>query len=314
MRTMNPTLIGAVLLTVAALSGVRAFAQVDLTGWWANRNQQDNSYAQEPVEYLGIPFNEDGRARALSYNIAALSVTERQCQMYTPFYSHTGPFGMQITAEADPITFKLAAWNIAGWIDRDSTQIWMDGRPHPSKNAPHTHGGFTTGEWQGDTLVTYTTHFKVGDIKRHRGFNSEDATITYHFSRHGDILTVLGIMDDPAILAEPYALTSPFRLDPSGASIFPPTACEPIEELPYLHQNLALVPHYLPGKNPFVNELTQKRNIPVEATLGGPETMYPEFRKKLKDTYVMPPPCKQGCGGPPNPPPTPAPAAAPQRR
>lgn len=68
----------------------------------------------------------------------------------------------------------------------------------------------------------------------------------------------------------------------------------------------ALVPHYLPAKNPFVNELTQNRGIPVEATLGGPETMYPEFRKKLKDTYVMPPPCKTGCGGPPNPPPPPA--------
>ncbi len=303
MRTIKPTLIGAALLTVATLSGVRAFAQVDLSGWWANRNQQDNSYAQEPVEYLGIPFNEDGRARALSYNIAALSVTERQCQMYTPFYSHTGPFGLQITPEADPITYKLVAWNIAGWIDRDATQIWMDGRPHPSKNAPHTHGGFTTGEWQGDTLMTSTTHFKVGDIKRHRGFNSDDATITYYFSRHGDILTVLGIMEDPAILAEPYVLTSPFKLDPNGGSIFPPTACEPIEELPYLHQNLALVPHYLPGKNPFVNELTEKRNIPVEATLGGPETMYPEFRKQLKDKYVLPPPCTSNCGGPPSPPP-----------
>lgn len=84
--------------------------------------------------------------------------------------------------------------------------------------------------------MTRRTHFTVGDIKRHRGFNSEDATIEYYPSRHGDILTVLGIMDDPAIFAEPFALTSPFMLDPSGASIFPPTACEPIEELPYLAQ------------------------------------------------------------------------------
>jgi len=57
---------------------------------------------------------------------------------------------------------------------------------------------------------------------------------------------------------------------------------EPIEELPYLHENLAIVPHYLPEKNPFVNELTEKRNIPVEAVLGGPETMYPEFMDKIK--------------------------------
>jgi hypothetical protein len=30
--------------------------------------------------------------------------------------------------------------------------------------------------------------------------------------------------------------------------------------------------------------------------------MYPEFRKKIKDKYVLPPPCKEGCGGPPTPP------------
>jgi hypothetical protein len=47
------------------------------------------------------------------------------------------------------------------------------------------------------------------------------------------------------------------------------------------------VPHYLPGQNPFVKELTERHNIPVEAVLGGAETMYPEYRKKLRD-YVPP--------------------------
>ncbi len=296
---------GAMLALFAMLLGVSLVAQVDLSGLWAKKNHQDNSHAEEPVDFLGIPFNEDGRAKALSYNIAALSVTERQCQMYTPFYTHTGPFGLQISSEPDPITQKLVAWNIAGWIDRDATTIWMDGRSHPSENAPHTHGGFTTGVWEGDTLRTYTTHFKVGDIKRHRGFNSDNATITEYMVRHDNILTVMGIMDDPAIFAEPYVLSTPFKLDQNASSIFPLTACEPIEELPYLHENLAFVPHYLPGKNPFVNELTDKRHIPLEAVLGGPETMYPEFRKTIKDKYTLPPPCTSGCSGPFTAPPAP---------
>ena len=46
-----------------------------------------------------------------------------------------------------------------------------------------------------------------------------------------------------------------------------------------------------------MNEVTERYNIPLEAVLGGPETMYPEYRKKLKDKYVLPPPCKQFCGG-----------------
>jgi hypothetical protein len=66
-----------------------------------------------------------------------------------------------------------------------------------------------------------------------------------------------------------------------------------------LHENPALVPHYLPGKHPAMNEMTERYNIPLEAVVGGPETMYPEYRKKLKDKYVMPPPCKEGCGAPP---------------
>ena len=285
----------AALIIAALLSAVPVFAQVDLSGWWARRGQTDNSYSREPVDLLGMPLSEDGRAKALSYNIASLSATERQCQMYTPFYAFTGPFGLQITNEPDPITQKLVAWKIAGWIDRDVTMIYMDGRERPSKYAPHTHGGFTLGNWDGDALTAVTTHFKLGDMKRHRGMSSDQATLTYRFNRHGDILTVTGILEDPVYLAEPFVLTEVFRRDNNG-NLFPLTACEPIEELPYLHENPGIVPHYLPGKNPFVNELTEKRNIPREAVLGGPETMYPEFRKKIKDKYVQPSPVPRGRG------------------
>ena len=38
-----------------------------------------------------------------------------------------------------------------------------------------------------------------------------------------------------------------------------------------------------------------------EATLGGAETMYPEFRKKVKDKFVMPAKCTLNCGGPARP-------------
>jgi len=174
--------------------------------------------------------------------------------------------------------------------------IWMDGRPHPSKAAPHSHGGFTTGEWEGDTLTTVTTHFKMGDIKRHRAFSSDRATLTYRFNRHGDLLTVTGILEDPVYLAEPYTLTEVFRLT-TNTNSFPLTACEPIEELPRLHENPALVPHYLPGKHPALNEMTERYNIPLEAVLGGPETMYPEYRKRLKDKYVPPAPVAPGGRG-----------------
>src|SRR5262245_53729939 len=82
----------AALIAFAALQAGSAFAQVDLTGTWGRSGQSDNVNAVEPVDLLGMPVNADGRAKALSYDIAALSATERQCQMYPPFYALSGPF------------------------------------------------------------------------------------------------------------------------------------------------------------------------------------------------------------------------------
>jgi hypothetical protein len=57
------------------------------------------------------------------------------------------------------------------------------------------------------------------------------------------------------------------------------------------------VPHYLPGKNPFTEEMMKYYGIPPEAAMGGAETMYPEYRDKIKDKFVMPGTCAINCGG-----------------
>jgi hypothetical protein len=49
------------------------------------------------------------------------------------------------------------------------------------------------------------------------------------------------------------------------------------------------VPHYLPGTNPFATEFAQRHRIPVEATRGGAETMYPDYVEKLRVMPVPPP-------------------------
>jgi hypothetical protein len=77
-----------------------------------------------------------------------------------------GPFGLHIWNQFDPVTGRLVALKIGAWVDRDVTTIWMDGRRHPSPNAPRTYGGFTTGRWEGNTLVTTTTHMKASQIRR----------------------------------------------------------------------------------------------------------------------------------------------------
>ena len=42
------------------------------------------------------------------------------------------------------------------------------------------------------------------------------------------------------------------------------------------------MPHHLPGTNPFLKEFGEKYNIPIEVTLGGAATMYPELPRKIQ--------------------------------
>jgi hypothetical protein len=179
-----------------------------------------------------------------------------------------------------------------GTFGRATHTVWMDGRPHPSKYAPHTFEGFTTGVWEGDMLTTYTTHIKMGYLRRNGVPTSDETTVTEHWVRHGDVLTVTTVVEDPVYLTEPLVRSQNWQLDPEVQRLATP--CEPVVEVA---RKPGTVPHYLPGTNPFLKEVTNLYNIPMEAVRGGAETMYPEYRKKLKDQYVAPAKCKRYCCG-----------------
>jgi len=292
--------IGRGLLILAmGLSATMAFAQVDLAGNWAVREGQDfqeRGPGPDPVDYTGLPINEEGRAKALSYTASILSMRERQCLYYIPPYLVIGPFPIKMWEESDPDTGRAVAWKIGGIIDRDVLTIYMDGRPHPPDYAPHTFAGFTTGEWDGDTLNTYTTHFKAGYLRRNGVPTSDKATMTAHFMRHGDFLTVSVEIEDPVYLTEPDVVTHVYVLDAKTDIRPTPAPCTPAAEVPRLHGD-GLVPHLFPGKNPAIDEFATRYNLPRETALGGAETMYPEYRKKLQANYKPPEKCVRYCCG-----------------
>jgi len=276
-----------------------AHAQVELGGNWVSLQHEDweeRGPGPEVVDYLGLPLNAEGRARALRYSTSSLSLPERQCLYYPPHYVVLGPQGLRLWADFDPTNGQVVAWNISAAIDRAVIKIWMDGRPHPSENALHTFAGFATGVWEGNTLTAHVTHFKEGYLRRNGVPSSDKATFTMHISRHADTLTITGIIEDPVYLTRPHIVNRTWKLDPSS-NINPVTnPCVPEAELADL-KGEGGVPHYLPGENPFINEMTRMYHIPLEAVMGGAETMYPEYRKKLKDAYVAPTICTRYCCG-----------------
>ena len=146
----------------------------------------------------------------------------------------------------------------------------------------HTRSGFTTGRWEGTTLVARTTHMKEGLLRRVGAPVSDRATMTTRFTRHGDFLAVLVIIEDPDYLAEPWLVSKTFQVSPTTVPAIGPPCITTFEGV----DPDAGVPHYLPEKNPFVDELTKRFGVPRDAIIGMPETIYPEYRKKLPAAAV----------------------------
>ena len=279
----------ALLLVVLAAS--EAWAQFDFVGSFAPIGTEDVQNDSVPVDYLGLALTEEARARALSYNESQKSMLERQCAGWGAAYLVLGPFGLRVSAENDPVTKQVLSFTIGAWEDWNEMVIWMDDRSRPSEHALHTQAGFTLGHWEGGALVARTTHVKAGFIRKTGVPLTDQATIDWRFYRHGDILTVLMVATDPVYLVEPEIISKSFRQ--SRTPLDYRQECVPTFEGREPGDGL---PHYLPDKNPFVEEFVKLYHLPREAVLGYRETLYPEYRKKIKDTYVPPPPCTESCG------------------
>ena len=277
--------------------GAPAFAQVDLSGTWASRLHEDwmeRWPGPDAGDLTGLPINAAAVARAQSYSPSMLALPERQCLFYGPSYTQIGPFGLVIWAEADPVDGDVVAWKTSGAVDKTPRTIWMDGRSHPSPSAGHTFSGFSTGRWEGATLVVTTTQMKAGPLRRNGVPTSDEAVMTEHIARYEDTLTILSIIDDPVYLEEPYVLSRTYQEDPETVIALYPSPCTPAVEAPGLARDA--VPHYLPGENPFQGQM-QRYGLPPEATQGGAATLYPDFRRFLQDVYTRPASCGRYCCG-----------------
>ena len=263
----------------------------EIAGSWNPLGTEDVQNDSVPVDYLGLAMTDEARARALSYDESQKSMIERQCQGWGAAYAVLGPFGLRISTESDATSNQVLAYTIDPWEDWNGMTIWMDGRPHPSEHALHTQAGFTTGRWEGGALAAHTTHVKAGFIRKTGVPLSDEATIDWRFFRHGDVLTVLMVARDPIYLVEPEVVSKGFRLSQAPLDYRDP--CIPSFEGPEPGDP---VPHYAPEQNPFVNEFVELYHLPREAVLGYRDTLYPEYRKKIKDTYVPPPACTADCG------------------
>jgi hypothetical protein len=264
------------------VTSVPALAQINIEGEWTGRyheDQTDRIPGDVQGDFGGVPMNDAARRYAEAWDVTRVNLLEHQCQPYNLAHIFRGPMQFRVWSEKDPATQEIIAYNEYLGTYQQWRKIWMDGRPHPPDYAPHTNMGFSTGEWHGDILTVTTTHIKKEYIRRSGIPSSDMTTVQEHYMRHGNILSHVVIVNDPIYLSEPYVNSQEFVLMDRGNTNWLYN-CEYVLEIPKPKND---VPHFLPGKNPFLSDFSKKFGLPLEAVWGGSETMYPEYMPKLEE-------------------------------
>src|SRR5262245_19668257 len=138
----------AFALTVSAIAGTSApaFAQggaagADFVGVWQPRYQEDQPEripGPELRDYLGLPISDAARQFADTWDPSRITLPEEQCRVHVSPYIYRGPTNLRIWEEKHPKTQDLIAIKHYHSTYELTLTIWMDGRPHPGPNAPHT--------------------------------------------------------------------------------------------------------------------------------------------------------------------------------
>ena len=271
---MNRLILAAVVLVIGVSP---AFAQVSFVGDWSGRyheDQPDRVPGEEPGDFSGLPINDAARMFGDSWDVARHSVLEHQCAPYTLPYMFFGPNQFRIWETKNPDTQELLSIEMYMGTYQQRRTIWLDGRSHPPEYAPHSYMGFSTGEWNGDTLTITTTHIKAGYFRRDGMPASDRTVVVEHWIRHGNLLSQVTIATDPVFLTEPYIRSQEFvQMDRGNQNWL--YNCEYAMELP---KDKNEVPHYLPGKNPWLGEFEAKHAMPKDGVRGGAETLLPGWQ------------------------------------
>jgi hypothetical protein len=202
-----------VMIALIALA-TPASAEPDLTGFWnlAFDSQpdaallaklppdtvviEDTGVVEFPEdEYGGLKLTPEARARAEAWKPADEMALSRVCLPPSIVYAIQGPFPFEVYQTPGLIVFKYEYF--------DQTRlVFMDGRPHPPADAPHSKMGHSIGHWEGDELVVDTTHIAPSTITNNGLDHSADIHMVerYKLSADGKRLEATQWFEDPRVL------------------------------------------------------------------------------------------------------------------
>jgi len=118
---------------------------------------------------------------------------QNACRPPSIVYALQGPFPIEIFQSDALIVMKLEYYDLV-------RIIFLDGRK-PETDYPHSPTGFSTGHWEGSTLVVETTHLEAATITNNGLDHSENIRVIEHFRLSPDHQVLLATQEyeDPTM-------------------------------------------------------------------------------------------------------------------
>ena len=152
-----------------------------------------------PVEfpagnYGGLIPTPAAQAAIKKWNPRDQLTPQNACRPPSIVYALQGPFPIEIFQSDRFIVMKLEYYDLV-------RIIFLDGRK-PEADYPHSMTGFSSGHWEGSTLVVHTDHLEAATITNNGLDHSENMQVTERFrlSPDHEVLMATQEYEDPAMI------------------------------------------------------------------------------------------------------------------
>jgi hypothetical protein len=143
-------------------------------------------------DFAGLKLKPAAIEQVEKYDYAQELKRENTCVPPSVVFYMQAPFPMEIYQGRDLIVLKMEYFDMV-------RVVFLDGRPHPPPSAPHSKSGFSTGRWDGDTLVVETSHIEPGTFMNNGFSHSAHIKLSERFrlSPDGNTLWLTQVYEDP---------------------------------------------------------------------------------------------------------------------
>jgi hypothetical protein len=179
-------------------------------------------------EYGGLKVKPKALAAAAAWTPSTDMSLTNACKPPSIVYAMQGPFPLEIYQGTEFIIIKLEYFDMM-------RVVFMDGRK-PDADTPHSKAGFSTGRWEGDTLVVETTHLSPATIANNGLSHTENVRVLERFrlTDGGKSLVATQEFEDPEILDNRGARVITWKKK-AGDHVYP-YECDPTFALEYQNQ------------------------------------------------------------------------------